>query len=75
MQKSKKFEIIGYFGMFFTAISLLLLGSVNILGWVIAITGSVLWVAYGILLKLYPILGINLILIIIDIRGLLIWLH
>jgi hypothetical protein len=75
MEKSKKYEILGYIGMFFTAISLLLLGNVNILGWIIAITGSVLWVAYGILLKLYPILGINLILIVIDIRGLLIWMH
>lgn len=72
---NKKYEILGYIGMFFTAASLLLLGNVNIFGWVIAITGSLLWIIYGIALKLYPILGINTILVIIDLRGLLLWLH
>ena len=75
MQKNKIYELIGYAGMFLTAISLLLLGGVNITGWVIAIAGSVVWVGYALLLKLYPILVINVILIAIDLRGFLIWLH
>ena len=72
---NKKYEALGYIAMFLTAASLLLLGNVNLFGWVIAITGSIIWVVYGLALKLYPILGINTILIIIDIRGLLLWLH
>ena len=69
----KKTDMIGYTGMLFTAISLLILGNSSYLGWVAAIIGSLIWVVYGIILKLYPILGINLILIAIDFRGLLLW--
>lgn len=69
----KKTDIIGYTGMAFTAISLLILGNSSYFGWVAAIIGSLIWVVYGIILKLYPILGINLILIAIDVRGLLLW--
>lgn len=73
ISKFRKTDIIGYTGMALTAISLLILGNLSYMGWLVAITGSVLWVAYAIVLKLYPILGINLILIAIDVRGLLIW--
>ena len=71
----KKPEIVGYSGMALTAISLLLLGSANLLGWILAVAGSAVWIGYAVVLRLYPILGINLILIAIDIRGLILWLH
>ncbi|MCL5793375.1 MAG: hypothetical protein M1138_00875 [Candidatus Thermoplasmatota archaeon] len=73
MSEFKKTDLIGYTGMAFTAVSLLILGNLSYIGWVVAITGSIIWVAYAVILKLYPILGINLILIAIDVRGLLIW--
>lgn len=69
----KKTDLIGYSGMVLTAVSLLILGNQSYLGWVAAIAGSVVWVVYAGVLKLYPILGINLILIVIDIRGLVLW--
>jgi hypothetical protein len=79
MEKKKqnitKSEWIGYSGMLMTAISLILLGNTNIFGWVVAISGGLMWISYGITLKLYPIIGINILLIFIDIRGMIIWLH
>ena len=51
-----------------------LLGKKSVYGWAIAITGSSIWVVYAFFIQAYPILFINILLIMVDARGGMKWI-
>ena len=79
MNPIPRMEYLGFFASGLTWLSVWYLGSISYWGWLVGITGSGVWIVYAFWRKkgekLYSIAFINVILLLTEVRGLLVWVH